>query len=285
MQEFLHSLPHALEHAALDCVKLLPLLFLTYLLMEFLEHHMSDKTNRAIRRAGRAGPALGALLGLVPQCGFAGAAASLYAGRVITAGTLFSVFLSSSDEMLPILISEQAPLLLILKILGIKFAVGAAAGFLIDLLFRRRRTVDIDSLCEREHCSCGHGGILLSALRHTLKITLFIFVITFLLEVAMDNGGEAFLESSLFNFPFVGELIAALIGLIPNCASSVVLTNLYLGGALSFGATMAGLLVNSGMGLLILYRTNRSVKDNIRITVILYGVGVIAGFFCGLLFR
>jgi hypothetical protein len=283
MHEFIHMLAHPLEHAAIDCLKLLPLLFAAYLLMEFTEHHMSEKVEEKISKAGRAGPALGALIGLIPQCGFSGAAASLYSGRVITLGTLISVFLATSDEMLPILIASQVDTKLILTILAFKLIFGIIAGYIIDLLFRRRRKIDIDALCERERCSCGKGGIFASALLHTVKIALFLFAVTFVLELIMENGGQELFENSVLSVPFIGEMLTALIGLIPNCASSVVITNLYLENAIPFGAMLSGLLVNCGIGLLVLFRVNKGVKENISVTVLLYGVGVVLGFIGGVI--
>lgn len=277
MPHFIHIITHPLYHAALDVLKLLPLLFLTYLLMEFLEHNMSSKTDAAIARAGKAGPLFGSLLGLLPQCGFSGAASNLYAARVISLGTLFSVFLATSDEMLPIMIAEKVELPIILTVLGFKLVCGILAGFVIDLLIRRKSVIDIDALCERENCSCGKGGILLSALLHTVKIALFIFIVTFALELIMDNGGEEWLEGSVLSTPFLGEMISAAIGLIPNCASSVLITNLFLEGAIPFGAMLSGLLCNCGVGLLILFRVNKSVKENITVSLLLYALGVVLG--------
>lgn len=283
MHEFLHILAHPLYHTVVDCLKLLPLLFLTYLLMEFMEHHMSKKVEAKIASVGKAGPFWGAIIGLIPQCGFSGAAASLYAGRIITLGTLISVFLATSDEMLPVMISNQADTKLILTVLLFKLIFGIIAGFAVDLIFKQKKEVDIDSLCEREKCSCGKGGIFLSAMLHTVKITAFIFVVTFVLEIIMDNGGKDILMNSVLSVPFIGEMLTALIGLIPNCASSVVITELYLSGALSFGAMLAGLLVNCGVGVLVLFRVNKDAKENIGVTLLLYVVGVLLGFAGGLI--
>ncbi len=282
MPDFIHIITHPLYHAAMDILKLLPLLFLTYLLMEFLEHNMSAKTDAAIARAGKAGPLFGSLLGLLPQCGFSGAASNLYAARVISLGTLISVFLATSDEMLPIMIAEKVDITTIVTVLALKLVCGIIAGFAIDALSRRNRKIDIDALCERENCSCGKGGIFLSALLHTAKIALFIFIVTFALELIMDNGGEEWLAGSVLSLPFVGEMITAAIGLIPNCASSVLITDLYLGGAIPFGPMLSGLLCNCGVGLLILFRVNKSVRENITITLLLYAIGVVLGVVGGI---
>ena len=263
-----------------DTVKLLPFLFVTYLLMEFIEHKTSDKTRTMIRRAGKWGPFFGGLLGAVPQCGFSAAAAGFYSGRVITVGTLIAVFLSTSDEMLPILLSSQAPLSLILKIVALKAVVGIAAGFLIDLLFRRfnQRKIGagIHDLCRDEHCHC-ETSIVRSALRHTGSIAVFIFAVTCLLNLILGVIVEDNLGSLILNQPVISEILAGIIGLVPNCAASVVLTTLYLEGAMSAGAMTAGLLVGAGVGLLVLFRTNRNLKENIEITGLLYATGVLGG--------
>ncbi len=213
----------ALLDALLDTGKLLPILFLTYLFMEYLEHHAGGRIARLLQRSRGAGPALGAALGLIPQCGFSGAASSLYAAGAITMGTLLAVFLSTSDEMLPILLSAQVPLSTVGVILGIKFLSGAAVGLVVDgvLRFRRvQREPDIHAFCEQEHCSC-EGGIFLSALRHTVKIILLIFVVTCLLNLAFVRLPHERLQD-LWSIPVLGEVVAAILGLFPNCAASVL---------------------------------------------------------------
>lgn len=275
---------HILEHSLIDTLRLVPFLFVTYLAMEALEHKAGDKAEAAIRKAGAAGPAIGAVLGVFPQCGFSAAAATLYAGRVITLGTLIAVFLSTSDEMLPIFIAEQVDPIVILKILGAKLLIGLIMGFLIDGAMRiaRRRGADdmnIHELCERDHCHChgAGGGILRSAIKHTLQVTLFIFIITLVLEAVIEGVGEDVLAEFLGANPGLSVFASALVGLIPNCAASVVITELYLEGTLAAGAMMSGLLVSAGVGLLVLFRTNRPVKRNIAILAVLYGIGVVWG--------
>lgn len=273
-----------IEDTLLDTVKLIPFLFITYLLMEYLEHKAGEHTGRIMQRAGKFGPFIGAITGVVPQCGFSAAAANLFAGGVISLGTLLAIFLSTSDEMLPILISEQAAAGLILKILGLKVLIGAAAGFLVDLLYRRKweEHDHIHQICESEHCHC-EKGIFRSALSHTIQITLFILLISFVLNLILHGIGEDALEGLFFNRPVIGQLIAGLLGLIPNCASSVAITQLYLKGIMSFGGMMAGLLVNAGVGLLVLCRINHNRRENARVIGILYLVGVIGGLLLDLL--
>ena len=227
----LHILEHTLSHTIEDSVKLLPFLFFTYLLMELLEHTTGGKVQNKIKDAGKVGPLWGGLLGIMPQCGFSAAAASLYAGRVITVGTLLAVFLSTSDEMLPIFISESVAPATIVKILAAKVCIAIISGFLAELVYvnvfkKKEKDMDIHVVCEEEHCSC-EDGVLKSALKHTFKIFVYILLITFMLTFVIELIGEDQLAVVFQNIPVVGEMIAALVGLIPNCASSVVITELY----------------------------------------------------------
>lgn len=267
----------------LDTLKLLPFLFLTYLLMEFIEHKAGDKAESLIKKSGSFAPVIGALLGIFPQCGFSAAAAGLYSGGLITVGTLASIFLSTSDEMLPILISNRVSLLSILSILGIKVLVAAVSGILIDLvvrLFKRHGKDDghvhIEEICEDEKCHC-ERGIFYSALRHTVHIAAFVLLITFALNSLIYFIGEEKISSLFVTVPFVSQLVSALIGLIPNCAASVAVTNLYLDGIITFGSMMSGLLVGAGVGILVLFKTNRKQKNNIAIVFLLYAIGVLSG--------
>ena len=263
----------------LDGVKLLPFLFLTYLAMEALEHKTGDKFKFAVQRSGRFGPILGALLGIVPQCGFSAAASNLYVGRIITLGTLFSVYLSTSDEMLPILISEQAPISLILKILALKVGIGMVVGLLIDVFHKKKIlpvSTEIHTLCEKEKCHC-EESLLKSAIKHTLQIFGFILLISFVLNCVFDLGGEKVLESVLKDTPMLGLVLSTLVGLIPNCASSVVLTELFLEDAISFACLIAGLLVNAGVGLLVLFKLNKNKKECIGIVLLLFSIGLLSG--------
>lgn len=262
----------------IDGAKLLPFLFLTYLAMEYLEHHTGEKTRNMVQKAGRLGPLIGGVLGAVPQCGFSAAASNLYAGRVITLGTLISIYLSTSDEMLPILIAEKADMSLIGRILLAKVLVGATAGFLIDLFYHDAHTEQehIHEMCEHEHCHC-EKGIFRSALNHTLQIIFFILVISFGLNLVLHFMGEDVLAGLILNRPVLGPVLAGIVGLIPNCASSVVITQLYLQGVISVGAMMSGLLVGAGVGLLVLFRVNHHKWENLRIVGLLYSIGVVAG--------
>ena len=273
-----------LADAVIDTVKLIPFLFLTYLLMELLEEKTGEKAVSIIRRNGRWGPVIGAVLGVVPQCGFSAAAASLYSGGLITVGTLLAIFLSTSDEMLPIMISEAVSPLIIGKILLTKIVLGLLFGIGIDTLnkFRHRWKKDkekhIHDLCEQDHCHCEEGNVFLSALRHTIQIVIFILIFTFVIGLLIELVGEDAIGTFLTSRPVTGVLLSALIGLIPNCGASVTITELYLRGILSPGQMTAGLLVGAGVGLMVLFRTNRRLVENLKITGILYLAGVLGGW-------
>ncbi len=382
MEHFLHILEHTLEHS----ISIVPFLFLTYLVMEYIEHRAGEQVQHVIEKAGPFGPVLGSLAGALPQCGFSTAAANFYTGRVITLGTLMAIFLSTSDEMLPILISNQVEAGVIFKLLGIKVLIGMIAGLAIDGILRGRKWkattsakghvcahakehaeeehehenhehgeqehhdgqehhheehehiheahdhdghthehhheandhaehnnehyhehdfhdahltsyeqahghchdhnhahTRIHELCEQEKCNC-ENGVFLSAVIHTVHIFLYILAITFVLNLVIEGVGEEALGDLLLNKPVLGQLVAGVVGLIPNCASSVVITELFLGGALGLGAMMAGLLVNAGVGVLVLFRVNRSnMKENLKIVGLLYAIGVVAGILLDLL--
>lgn len=265
----------------IDSIKLLPFLLLTYLLMEVLEHKTGNAARNRIKTAGKFGPVWGGLLGVIPQCGFSAAASSLYAGRVITVGTLIAVYLSTSDEMLPILISEDVPAAAILKILGVKVIIAILSGLMIEIIYisvlkRREKDMDIHVVCEEEHCRC-EDGIIKSAVKHTFKIFYYILLISLALNTVIVWVGEDAISRLFMSTPVVGELIAAIVGLIPNCASSVVITELYLDGMIGAGAMMSGLLVNAGVGILVLFRLNRDWKQNAGIIGVMYGLGVFWG--------
>lgn len=274
--------------AVFDTIKLIPFLFLTYLVMEWLEHKTGSRTQATIRKAGKAGPLFGGMIGVFPQCGFSAAAANLFAGGLITAGTLAAVFLSTSDEMLPIFISEAVFPATIVKILVTKMVLAIISGFVLDFLYHKLirkeiRYKNIHTMCESEHCKC-EEGILVSTIRHTLHITLFIFLITLALNLVIEGVGEEQLASLVQNVPVVGELVAGLVGLIPNCAASVVITELYVQGVIGSGPMMAGLLSSAGVGLLILFRINKKhPKQNLGILAYVYVVAVAWGILIDLL--
>lgn len=342
--------------AGKDTLSLVPFLLVTYLALETLEHVAGDRVNGAIKRAGAAGPVVGSLLGMVPQCGFSAMAATLYAGRVVTLGTLVAVFLSTSDEMLPLLLAEQVPVQTMAMLLASKALIALVTGFIVDATIRGlrrnarahaaiRRTVlgtaanpahvncahddhtggdiidevaeagvsadHIHELCERDHCGCdddedGHGhdhshghshdhghadkhehhhdhshshegapvlSIIRSAISHTVQVSVFIFLVTLILVAVLETFGESAIEQFLRGNETLAVLGSALVGLIPNCSASVVITQLYLEGALQLAPMLAGTLISAGVGYLVLFRTNRSARENAVFLVMMYVIG------------
>lgn len=344
--------------AGKDTLSLVPFLLVTYLALETLEHIAGDRVNGAIKRAGAAGPVVGSLLGMVPQCGFSAMAATLYAGRVVTLGTLVAVFLSTSDEMLPLLLAEQVPVRTMAMLLASKALIALVTGFIVDAAVRGlrrnvrahaaiRRTVlgtavnpahancahddhtggdiidevaeagvsadHIHELCERDHCGCdededehghGHGhehghegdhahergcacghehghshegvpllSIIRSAISHTVQVSVFIFLVTLILVAVLETFGESTIEQFLRGNETLAVLGSALVGLIPNCSASVVITQLYLEGALQLAPMLAGTLISAGVGYLVLFRTNRSARENALFLVMMYVIG------------
>ena len=284
--EGIHGLLDVLLESLVDTLKIIPFLFITYLIMELIEHRASDKTLSLLKKSGTAGPLVGGLLGAAPQCAFSAVAANLYTGRVISLGTLLAVFLSTSDEMLPIMISESVGVGTIFAILGYKVAVGIFVGFTVDVIIRltRRspREIDIDQVCEVDNCHC-ERGVLYSALHHTATITLLIFIVTLLLGTAIHFIGAETLGDIVSKIPVISHLVAAIIGLIPGCAVSVALTTLGLRGIISAGTMMAGLFSSSGVGIIILTRLNKSVRENLFIFAILVGTSFVFGLLADLL--
>ena len=338
--------------AGKDTLSLVPFLLVTYLALETLEHVAGDSVNGAIKRAGAAGPVVGSLLGMVPQCGFSAMAATLYAGRVVTLGTLVAVFLSTSDEMLPLLLAEQVPVQTMAMLLASKALIALVTGFIVDAAIRGlrrnarahaaiRRTVlgtaanpahvncahddhtggdiidevaeagvsadHIHELCERDHCGCdededehghdhshdhGHAdehehhhdhshshegapvvSIIRSAISHTVQVSVFIFLVTLILVAVLETFGESAIEQFLRGNETLAVLGSALVGLIPNCSASVVITQLYLEGALQLAPMLAGTLISAGVGYLVLFRTNRSARENVVFLIMMYVIG------------
>lgn len=272
-----------LEDAIIDMLKLIPFLFITYLIMEYIEHKMSEKSKQTIKKSGKLGPLFGGIVGIVPQCGFSASATNLYAGRVISLGTLIAVYLSTSDEMIPILISEAVPISAIVKILLLKLAIGIFFGFIIDIIFKalnRNKEQDerIVDLCEHEHCNCKENhGILKPTLKHTINISIYIFVITLIINLFVSLVGEDNIANFIGNHTVLGPAICSLVGLIPNCVASVIITNLYIQNIINGASMIAGLLTGAGVGLIVLFRMNKNIKENIGIILILYGIGVLSG--------
>lgn len=271
-----------LMDAVIDSLKTLPFLFGAYLLIEFLEHKASGPMTQLLARLGPLGPVGGAALGCVPQCGFSVAAANFYAGRLITPGTLIAVFLATSDEALPILLSRPGAAGSLGMLLGVKLIAGALVGIVVDIVYskflKHKMSEPFHELCE--DCGCGEKGVLRSALGHTVKIFLFLLAVNLVLNGAIELVGEENISKLLLAGSFWQPLLAGLIGFIPNCAASVILTELYLGGSLSFGAAVAGLCTGAGLGLLVLFRVNKNWRENLCIAGVLYVSAVLIGTAC-----
>lgn len=261
-----------------DSLKLIPFLLVAFLIIELLEHKLNNKTKNIITKSKKIGPIIGSLLGVIPQCGFSVMATNLYITRIITLGTLISIYLSTSDEMLIIMISEKVEISLILKILLIKIFFGIVYGLIIDKIINKKKKDKETNyeLCDEEHCDCNHS-ILLSAIKHTLHITLFIFIITLIINTIFTLLGDNYLSKILLNNKILSPFITSLIGLIPNCAASVILTELYLNSTISLGALIGGLLTSSGSSLLVLIKNNKNQKENLSIILLLYALGVLSG--------
>ncbi len=285
----LHIFGHSILHAIKDNISILPFLFLTYCIMEYLEQRIAEKTEGALRYSGKMGPLWGGILGVIPQCGFSAAAASFYSGGVITLGTMLAIFLSTSDEMLPILISATVPAGTIFKILAVKTLIGVLGGFAADFGLRKIGKghivqKHIHDLCQQEQCGCEEeGSIWRSALIHTVKVFGFVFLVSLGLNLVLEFGGDAALEKFASSHSLLAAMLTGLVGLVPNCAASVIITQLYVKQFISAGAMMAGLLVGAGVGVLVLFRTNRHLAQNVKITALLYAMGVTAGLLIDIL--
>ena len=268
----------SLMDAFLDTLHLIPFLIITFLILELIEHKSKKKTKINLTKSKRFGPIVGGLLGALPQCGFSAVAANLFSSRVITMGTVVAMFLSTSDEMLPMMISEHKAIKELALILIFKVIVGIIIGLIVDLIINKNEeTEHVHELCDHDHCDCEHHGIIVSSLIHTLKITLFIFIANLVINMLILFIGEETLSNILLNNNIFKYFIASLVGLIPNCASSVVLTEVYLNGLITIGTLLSGLLTGSGIGILILFKQNKNLRENIAILSIIYVVGVVLG--------
>ena len=264
----------------IDTLKLLPYLVVTFLVLEYIEHKFSKKNKKILSRNKKYGPFVGGSLGALPQCGFSSMAANLFSARVITMGTLIAVFLSTSDEMLPVMISEKVDIMVVIRILMFKVVIGIIVGIVVDLIYRKKDDSSDDAikeLCDHDHCSCNHDGIFLSSLKHTLKIGLFILVANVVINLIIFNVGEDNVSHILLKGNIFTYFLSSLVGLVPNCAGSVIITELYLSKMITVGTMFSGLLTGSGLGILLLFRLNKNFKDNMIILSIIYFVGVVVG--------
>lgn len=269
---------HLLEHTIKDTLNILPFLFVAFLFIELLEHKFSDNTKKIINKSGKLGPIVGSLLGLIPQCGFSVVATNFYITRVISIGTLFSIYLTTSDEMLPIMISNKVDVKIIIFILFIKLICGIVFGLLIDLFLRNEKYIrKYDyNICEKHDCHCEHS-LFKSVLKHTFNTFIFIFLITIFLTLMFDNFDKNIINNIFMKDNIFGPFIGALIGLVPNCASSVILTELFINDVINLGTCISGLLSCSGVALLILIKSNKNIKENLIIISSLYFISVLVG--------
>ncbi len=285
--EMAHWATEIFLHGLLDTLKIIPFLFLTYLLMEFIEHRAGERAEGFMKRAGVFAPVVGGALGAVPQCGFSAAAANLYAGRIISVGTIVAVFLSTSDEMIPILVSGSVPVGTVVLVVLYKALVGIMVGLALDLALRLMKrepeAINIDAICDEDNCHC-ERGIWYSALHHTATISLFVLLVTLAINALVFFVGEENLGAVMYGKPFISHIIAAIFGLIPNCAASVALASLCAEGLITAGTMMSGLFSGAGVGLLVLCRVNKKPKENALIIGIVLAAGVLFGLLGDLIF-
>ncbi len=285
----MHELIHCITHTLKEVLLLIPFLFIAFLIIELIEHKLSNKSKKIIEKSGKLGPLFGGLLGMIPQCGFSVVATNLYITRIVSLGTLISIYLSTSDEMLPLLISHKANIGTIIALLLIKFAIGMTAGFIIDYFVRRykkkhkiKNKGNFD-ICHDEDCHCEKENLFVSSLKHTFKTVSFIFIVTFILHIMMEYLGEDFIKKLFLKDSLLSPFISSFVGLIPNCAASVVLTELYLSGAISLSSVIAGLLTGSGVAILVLFRGNKNLKENLFILGLIYFIGAFSGLIIGII--
>lgn len=265
-----------IKDTIIDTLKLIPFLWLTFYLIEVIEHKYQKKSQKMIKKSGKYGPILGGILGCFPQCGFSVMATNLYITKIISLGTLISIYLSTSDEMLPILLSEKNDIKTILSIIGVKVLIGIIAGIVIDLIFKKRKEHSIQEICEHEHCHC-EKSILASSIHHTLNTIIFILITSFFINILMNYGLEQYLKNIFHTSSILTPFLSSLIGLIPNCGASIILTELYLNHILSFSSLISGLLTGSGVALLVLFKNNKNTKENLFILFLIYTIGVFSG--------
>lgn len=280
MEEILH-------HTLIDTVKLIPFLLIAFLILEFIEHKMSLKSKKILVNNQAYGPIIGSLLGAFPQCGFSVMATNLFNGRVITIGTLVAIYLSTSDEMLPILISNGTSFQVIIAIILMKIVIGLLSGIIIDFILKKKYKVkevndEIHEMCHDDNCHC-EDGIIKSALKHTVSIILFIFIANFLINLVIHYVGEDKISDFMLQGNYFSYFLCSLIGLIPNCASSVIITELYLSEMISLGNMLSGVLTGSGLGILVLFRTNKNLKESLLILALIYFIGAFSGLIIDLL--
>ncbi len=280
----MHEIIHILEHVFFDTLKIIPFLFVAFLFLELIEHKASKKMQENLIKSQKYGPIVGGIMGAVPQCGFSVMATNFFSNRIITLGTLIAVYLSTSDEMLPILLSSGENISLILAIIGSKVAIGVLFGVIIDFVLKKNtKAKEVNfNICEKDKCNC-HNNLFLGAIKHTIKIFVFVYIISFIFDFVIHFYGEEAITNLFLNGNIFASFMTALIGLIPNCAASVIITETYLNGAITLGALIGGLLTGAGSGLIVLFKTNRNLRENIMIIGIIYIIGSVVGLAIDLL--
>lgn len=276
----MHLVVDVLMDAAMDSVRMLPFLFAAFCLLEAMEKHAGNFSQRVLTGIRGAGPVLGAVLGCVPQCGFSVLAANLFSGGMISAGTLLAVFLSTSDEAILMILGQPESAGVVGRLLLTKVLIAVAAGYLVDLCFPKlfAGKKEIHDLCEKDSCGCGHShGVLLPAWNHTIRLFVYILAFSACLNLILEVAGIGKVESLFWSGSMFQPVLTALIGFIPNCAASVLLTELYMKGVISFAAAVAGLCTSAGVGLVVLWRVNRDQKENLKLMGVLYAVAVVSG--------
>lgn len=277
---------HVIEHSFKDLVVIIPFLFAVFLFIEFVEHKGSEKMGKALTKLGAFGSVGGAILGCVPQCGFSVMASNLYAGRLISMGTLVAVFISTSDEAIPLMLASPEHIGSVWKLILCKVIIAVVAGIAVDIVVKafskgKEENADFENICT--DCGCGCHSIWYSAFKHTLEISIFILIVNILLGGAIEIIGEDAISKVLMTNSVFQPFLAAIIGFIPNCAASVLLTNLYIEGMVSFGSCVAGLCTGAGVGLVVLFKANKNLKQNFAIVGVLYVVSVISGLIINLI--
>ena len=263
--------------AVVDAVKTLPFLFVAYLLIEYIEHHMQNVSVQKLLRKRKASVCIASVLGAVPQCGFSVTASNLYATHLISVGTLLAVFLATSDEAVPILMAEPKLWTVMAGILVLKVLIGLVAGLLVDMFWKgNHHDPDFYDVCGHCHCE-EEKGIVKPALLHTVKMFGFLLVINLILVIMMDISSDAVIRTLFLHGSVFQPFVAALVGLIPNCGPSVALTQLYVQQQISFGSLVAGLCSGAGLGTAVLFKVNQDKKENIMIVLLLYGIAVVTG--------
>lgn len=297
--------------ALIDTAKMIPFLLMVYVGIELIEYKFGNLIRKKVQGAGNAGPAIAALAGTFPQCGFSVVTAALYTQKLVTIGTFLAVLISTSDEAIPVILSQPDKVHLIWPLLLTKVIIALIAGYSVDFIFRKsnKKTLEHinnyakgvddkghhhETVIEEPAC-CGHSTssesrqfdyheIIWHPIKHTAKILLFVFLATLGINLLIFYVGEEQLAALLLGHTFWQPIVAALVGLIPNCAASVAITQLYLQGAISYGAVIAGLSASGGLGILVLFREHDSKKDIFKVVGLLFAISVISGLLIQYLF-